>query len=127
MPLSLKKILLVDDETGFLDVMGRRLKRRGVDVSMASSGDEAVALVEQGFFDAAVTDLKMPGMDGLALLALLRQRAPDLPVFMLTGHGGEDEAREAVERGAAGYLHKPCELDDLMACIGDCLNKKMEK
>ena len=114
---SLYAVLLVDDEVGFLDVMGRRLRRRGIRATLAASGREALEVAGREHFDAVVTDLKMPGMDGLALMERLREAVPDLPVVLLTGHAGEAEAQEAVRRGAAEYLHKPCDFDMLLEAL----------
>lgn len=114
---TLRAVLLVDDELGFLDVMGRRLRRRGIRAALAASGQEALEAVRRERFDAVVTDLKMPGMDGLALMECLRDIVPDLPVVLLTGHAGEAEAREAVRRGVAEYLHKPCDFDMLLETL----------
>lgn len=114
---TLHSVLLVDDEVGFLDVMGRRLRRRGIRAVLAASGVEALEAVGRDTFDAVVTDLKMPGMDGLALMEQLREVAPGLPVVLLTGHAGEEEALEAVRQGAAEYLHKPCDLETLLETL----------
>lgn len=119
---TLSAILLVDDEQGFLDVMTRRLHRRGIRVRVAASGPEALTAASEESFDVVVTDLKMPGMDGLTLLEHLRESAPGLPVLLLTGHAGEDEAAEAVRRGAVAYLHKPCELETLLKKVDEVLN-----
>lgn len=120
---TLTAILLVDDETGFLDVMARRLQRRGIRVCVAASGSVALEAVAHDSFDVVVTDLKMPGMDGLTLLDRLRERVPDMPVLLLTGHAGEDEAAEALRRGAVAYLHKPCDLETLLERVQAVLNR----
>lgn len=120
---TLTAMLLVDDETGFLDVMARRLHRRGIRVCVAASGPEALEAVDRECFDVVVTDLKMPGMDGLTLLDHLRAVVPDVPVLLLTGHAGEDEAAEALRRGAKEYLHKPCDLETLLECVHGVLNR----
>lgn len=120
---TLTAILLVDDEQGFLDVMSRRLQRRGIRVCVAASGPEALNAIQHEGFDVVVTDLKMPGMDGLSLLGHLQEAAPALPVVLLTGHAGEDEAAEAVQRGAMAYLHKPCDLDTLLETVHEVLNR----
>lgn len=110
----LRTVLMVDDEAGFLDVMGRRLRRRGIAAFLADSGPKALELLDKAHVDIVVTDLKMPGMDGITLLDTLQQHYPALPVVLLTGHAGEEDASEAVRRGAASYLHKPCDLDELL-------------
>lgn len=121
---TLTAILLVDDEQGFLDVMARRLHRRGIRVCVAASGAQALIAVQHEGFDVVVTDLKMPGMDGLSLLDHLQEVAPTLPVVLLTGHAGEDEAAEAVRRGAMAYLHKPCDLETLLEKVHEVLNRE---
>lgn len=115
-------VLFVDDEDSFLDVMGRRLRRRGFEPVLAASGEEALGIVREARFDIVVTDLKMPGMDGLALMAHLRESLPQVPVVLLTGHAGVEEAREALRLGAAAYLHKPCDLDELLECFEKILS-----
>lgn len=117
----MRAVLFVDDEEGFLDVMGRRLRRRGFAPTLARSGEEALRALREAPFDVVITDLKMPGMDGLELVDRLKREAPHVPVILITGHGGEEEAREALRRGACDYLHKPCELEDLLACLARVL------
>ena len=117
-------VLFVDDEVGFLDVMGRRLRRRGIEAVLAPSGQDALEALRHQAFDAVVTDLKMPGMDGLTLMAHLREAFPLLPVILLTGHAGEEEAQEALRLGAADYLHKPCDLEDLLLCLARVLSRE---
>lgn len=121
---NLSAMLLVDDEQGFLDVMTRRLRRRGIRVRVAESGAQALIAVSEESFDVVVTDLKMPGMDGLTLLEHLHASLPGLPVILLTGHAGEDEAAEALRRGAVAYLHKPCELESLLQKVAEVLQGK---
>lgn len=112
-----RKVLLVDDETGFLGVLSRRLQRRGFDVTTAENGAEALRALRGTFMDAAVVDLKMHDMDGFELLRVCRRMTPEMPVIILTGHGSAAEAEEGMRLGAAGYLLKPCELDDLVRCL----------
>lgn len=119
--MNIRAVLLVDDEEGFLDVMGRRLRRRGIEATLAVSGEDALRAVHSAVFDAVVTDLKMPGMDGLALTEHLSRTAPGLPVILLTGHAGTEEAQKALSLGAAAYLHKPCDLEELLECLARVL------
>ena len=113
------KVMLVDDETSFLDVMQRRLSRRGLEVVTASAGTEAIRNLRGNEFDVVVVDLKMEDMDGIELLRILRLMDPELPVLMLTGHGSEQAAREGLALGAVDYLTKPCDLDELVARISE--------
>ncbi len=111
------KILLVDDELGYLEVLQKRMDRRGLAVTPVSSGTEAIRVARRQSFDAAVVDLKMEDMDGIEVLKVLKVMDPDLAVIILTGHGSEQAAREGMAHGAFDYLTKPCELSDLLERI----------
>ncbi len=110
-------LLLVDDEESFVSVLSKRLNRRGVEVTRALSGAEALRQVRKREFDVMILDLKMEEMNGLEVLKTVRIVAPEMAVIMLTGHGSEQAAREGVTLGATDYLLKPCDLDDLLAKI----------
>jgi len=111
------KLLLVDDEKGYVNVLSNRLSRRNIQVSKTYSGAEAIQAVRGQNFDVAVLDLKMEDMDGIEVLKVLKKMDPKLVVIMLTGHGSEKAAREGIAAGAFDYLTKPCELEDLLAKI----------
>lgn len=117
------RLLLVDDEAGFIRVMQKRLSRRGYVVDTAGSGAEALRTLRGATYDAAVFDLKMDDMDGFELLRVVRRMAPEMAVIMLTGHGGAEEAREGMRLGAAGYLLKPCEMEELVCAIERALGR----
>lgn len=117
------RLLLVDDEAGFIRVMQKRLARRGYVVATAGSGAEALRVLRAGAYDAAVLDLKMDDMDGFEVLRVMRRMAPEMAVVMLTGHGGAEEAREGMRLGAAGYLLKPCEMEELVCAIERALGR----
>ncbi len=109
------RILLVDDEAGFTDVLAKRLRRRGLEVRVALSGSEALRVLREQDFDAAVCDLKMVDMDGIEVLRIFKKMVPGMPVVMLTGHGSEEAAKDGLLAGAADYLLKPCDIDELLA------------
>lgn len=111
------RLLLVDDEKGFVSVLTKRIRRRNVNVTTAFSGAEAIKVLRQLEFDVAVLDLKMEDMNGLEVLKIFRIMAPRLVVIMLTGHGSAEAARQGLELGAFDYLTKPCELDELLEKI----------
>ncbi|AMK12635.1 response regulator [Pseudodesulfovibrio indicus] len=113
------RVLLVDDEIGFLDVLAKRMGKRGYAVTTAGSGAEGIQVLRGNDFDVAVLDLKLEDMDGIEVLQIMKKMVPDLPVIMLTGHGSEQAAREGVKSGAFDYLLKPCALDDLLDKIGE--------
>jgi len=108
------RLLLVDDEVGYLEVLCKRLKKRDFDVTTAFSGAEAIRAVRDRDFDVAVVDLKMEDMDGIELLKILKQMLPTLQVIMLTGHGSERAARNGISLGAFDYLLKPIDLGALL-------------
>ena len=117
------RLLLVDDEAGFTEVLAKRLRRRGLAVTVALSGGEALAALAQAPFDAAVIDFKMADMDGITVLQHFKQQAPGLAVLMLTGHGSQEAVREGLEAGAADYLIKPCDIDELLAKIAAAVDR----
>ena len=101
------KLLLVDDEEGFVNVLSNRLVKRGMDVRVAFSGSAAIQTLRRQDFDVAVLDLKMEDMNGIEVLKIFKKMDPKMPVIMLTGHGSEQAAREGIEFGAFDYLTKP--------------------
>lgn len=108
------RLLLIDDETGYVDVLANRLSRRNFQVGKAASGTKAFQLLRRKDFDVAVLDLKMEDMDGIEILKILKKMAPEIAVIMLTGHGSAEAAHEGIEHGAYDYLTKPCELNELI-------------
>lgn len=115
--LSRIKLLLIDDEEGYLNVLTKRIRRRKIDAIPAKSGYEGVEKIIKDDFDVCVLDLKMADIYGLELLKMFRLIAPQMPVIMLTGHGSHYAAQTALELGAFAYLNKPCELDELIEII----------
>jgi DNA-binding NtrC family response regulator len=111
------RLLLVDDEVGYLEVLSKRLHKRDLDVTTASTGQQAIQLLRRNTFDVAVVDLKMVDMDGIEVLRIFKKMDPDLAVIILTGHGSEQAAREGIEKGAFDYLTKPCDLESLLEII----------
>lgn len=108
------RILLVDDEEGYVAVLAKRLGKRDFVVKTALSGAEAIRILRNESFDLAVLDLKMEDMDGIEVLKVFKAMEPAMPVIMLTGHGSETAAREGIRFGAFDYLIKPCDLSELV-------------
>jgi DNA-binding response OmpR family regulator len=107
------KILLVDDEHEFVQTLAQRLKLRGYDVVTALSGEECLEKFSSKPFDLVVLDLMMPGMSGLEVLAGLKRAEKSIPVILLTGHGSTKEGMEGMKLGAADYLMKPLDINQL--------------
>jgi DNA-binding NtrC family response regulator len=117
------KLLLVDDEAGYVSVLAKRMARRGIDVTSALSGSAAIQTLRKQTFDVAVLDLKMEDMDGIEVLKVFKKMDPEMPVMMLTGHGSETAAREGIAFGAYDYLTKPCDLEELISKIRDAARR----
>lgn len=118
------KLLIVDDEVGFAEVLRKRLSRRGILVETAYRGEDAVRMLREKAFDVAVLDLKLEGMDGIEILKVFKMLAPELPVLMLTGHGCEKAAAESIRLGVADYLSKPVDFELLLEKVRQvCIRK----
>jgi DNA-binding NtrC family response regulator len=123
-------VLLVDDEVGFVETMAKRLNKRGLKVHAAFGGQEALdrlAQTTEQAIDVVVLDVKMPGMDGLEVLAAIKAKHPLVEVIMLTGHATVESAIEGMRAGAFDYLMKPAEMDVIMSKISDACDKKQRQ
>jgi DNA-binding response OmpR family regulator len=118
------KILLVDDERGFVDVISKRMSKRNIEVTKAYSGKDALQVLRKADFDAVVLDLKMEDMDGIEVLKIFKNIVPDLPIIMLTGHGSEEAARDGIQLGASDYLTKPCDFEELIVKIQEVVSSR---
>src|SRR5262245_52888822 len=103
------RILIVDDEATIRLTLGTLLTRAGYEVTSAENGPEAIAQLERQAFELMLVDLKMPGMDGMQVVAAARQRQPDLAIIVLTGHGSLETAVEGLHQGVFDYLLKTTE------------------
>jgi DNA-binding NtrC family response regulator len=112
------RILVVDDELKVREIIAKGLiKVGGFSVDTASNGLEAIGKIENDVFDLVLTDLKMPGMDGIELLKLVKGTRPDVMLIMMTAHGSIETAVEAMKLGADDYITKPIDLDELLIHI----------
>ena len=118
------RVLLVDDEEGYVNVLSNRLSKRHFSVTKMLSGVDAIRLLRKEDFDVAVLDLKMETMDGIEVLKIFKLMVPEMAVIMLTGHGSEEAAREGIALGAFDYLSKPCELDTIIDKINKAAHSK---
>ncbi len=113
----METILIVDDEKNYLLVLSAVLEEEGYEVLTAVSGAEALEVLASSEPDLVLTDMKMPGMDGIELLERIKARDPDLPVIMMTAHGTVDKAVEAMQKGAYTYLLKPFDNERLILYV----------
>ncbi len=114
---SRPRILLADDEVTLRDVLAQVLAEEGMDVIAVGDGRAAVDRLAAGAFDLVISDVKMPGLDGLALLEHVRGHHPGLGVVLLTAYGSVDSAVSAMKLGAADYIVKPVVFDDLLVKV----------
>jgi DNA-binding response OmpR family regulator len=121
---SSRRILVVDDEPNVLLTVEAILKQEGYSVDACSEGAAALTAVRERHYDLVLTDLKMPGVDGLAVLAEVRKRSPDTVTVMMTGFGSLDTAIGALQLGAYEYLLKPTEVPELKAAVRRALERK---
>ena len=117
------KVLMVDDEAQFRETTRKILEKKGFETLMAAGGREALDQLDQKP-DVVVLDVRMPDMDGNETLAEIQRRAPGLPVIMLTGHGADESAKQALTHGAVDYLSKPCDIDLLSSRILDAIRHR---
>jgi two-component system sensor histidine kinase/response regulator len=119
------RILIVDDEKAIRDFLCEALTRLGgYGVELAENGEEALKKIEKENFDLVLTDMKMPKMDGLQLIAEIAKSKPETLMVLLTGHGTIDSALEAMKRGASDYLSKPINLDELLVRLSKVLDER---
>jgi two-component system sensor histidine kinase/response regulator len=113
------RILIVDDDPALLEALPEavRLHIQGIEVDTCDSAAAAVERIEASDYDAIVTDIKMPGMDGLALLSVIRRKRPATPTLLITGHGEDDLGLRALEGGAFEYISKPIDRDSFIASL----------
>jgi two-component system response regulator PilR (NtrC family) len=120
-------LLFVDDEPSLRELMAERLKERGFEVTAADSGEKALQLLEQFAFDVVVTDLRMPGIDGSQVIAAALERYPGIVAIVITGYGTVKDAVDAIKRGAADFVAKPFQFDELMHVLQKALEQRRLK
>lgn len=120
-------LLMADDEEEFLSALATRLETRGLDVTTATDGPAAIKAAKKGGFDVALLDLRMPGMDGIELLKILKENHKFLEVIILTGYGKIDSYKEATKLGAFNYLEKPFDIDKLLEELKDAYSARLKK
>jgi DNA-binding response OmpR family regulator len=124
------RALFVDDEVEFLELMHKRLTRRGMDVITAPDGQTALKLLDQAIqegqtFEIVVMDVRMPGMDGLETLRHMKEKAPKIPVILLTGHACMGVAVQGLDLGAYDYMLKPVAISELIIKMEEAARSAM--
>jgi DNA-binding NtrC family response regulator len=113
-----EKILIVDDEPDMLKLLSMTIQRKTpYQVSVTNNPLEALELAKKGGFDLVITDLKMPGLDGIELLRAVKSLNPDTPVIMMTAYGTVESASEAMEKGGFDFITKPFRIEHILFAI----------
>ena len=120
MPLE---ILVVDDERGPRELLQTALIEEGYSVTAAKSGEEACQIFDEKHFELVITDLKMPGLNGITLLKEIKTRAPETLVILITGYASLRSAINAIREGAYDYLTKPFQLDELYIVVKNAVER----
>lgn len=115
------KILLVDDEEEFVQTLCERLDLRGIACRVALDGELGLKMMDEEVPDVVVLDMFMPGLKGLDVLELIRERHPKVQVILLTGQGATKDGMDGMKLGAFDYMIKPLSIDDLTAKIGEAV------
>ncbi|MFH1977572.1 MAG: response regulator [Pseudomonadota bacterium] len=118
------RVLLVGDEREFLEILLKRLLKRGIKVAGAGSGEEAIKIIKETPPDVVLLDVRLQGMDGIHTLREIKKIGPLVEVIMLTGHANLEIAVEGMESGAFDYLMKPTDVDELLYKLEDAFKRK---
>jgi signal transduction histidine kinase len=117
------QLLLVDDEVSYITTIAKRLEKRGIVPDVVTSARECLAIMEEKPVDVVVSDVKMPGMDGIELLHQIKNHHAETEVILLTGHASSSDGVEGIKTGAFDYLQKPVEFEQLFRKIRQAFNK----
>ena len=117
------RVLIVDDEQTVRDLVAKTLTMADYDVDTAPDGPSALDRLSATEYDLLITDLKMPGMDGLSVIREVRRRSTELPIVIITGYSTEASAIEAINLGVSGYLTKPFRLPRVLAVAARALGE----
>ena len=121
------RVLIVDDEVDFVEMLSLRLEEAGEKVVPAYSGRECLEILKKLQIDVVILDIKMPGMDGIQTLREIKKGFPLVEVIMLTGHGTTETAVEGMKLGAFDYLLKPTDFQDLLEKLENARKRKDEQ
>ena len=124
--MSTGKILVVDDEDIVRTSCSRTLSPEGYDVRLAKNGAEGLKMASEERFDLVLTDLKMPDMDGIEVLRIIKEKWPETAVIIVTGYQTVDTAVKAIKLGAYDYIEKPFTPDALITAVREALTNKQE-
>jgi len=117
-------ILIVDDDPGTCRMLALMFGKRGYEIEIAGTGREAIEKAQRRFFNVALLDIRLPEMDGVELIALLREMHPDMVVIMVTAYASLENAVRALNEGASAYLTKPLDMDRVLTIVKEVIEKQ---
>jgi DNA-binding NtrC family response regulator len=117
LPVPARSVLVIEDEESLRHSLAKALRRAGYVVETAATGGEGVDRFAKGAFDAVLTDMRLPDLSGLDVVAFCTETRPDVPVLLMTGYGTVEAAMEAMRRGARDFVRKPFRTDDVLALL----------
>lgn len=119
------RVLIVDDEEAFANNIAKLIAKRGYDIKAVYNGQSAIEALDEMDFDVIILDLKMPGLDGLATLKIIKGKKPGVEVIILTGHGSMDSGIDGIQLGAFDFIMKPVRFEDLYEKIRQAYQRKL--
>src|SRR3954453_45765 len=122
-----KHLLIVDDEPALREAIAERLADHGFIVEQAGSGEDAIQRLTDFAFDILITDLRLPGIDGAKVIEAALERYPEIIAIVITGYGTVKDAVEAIKRGAADFVSKPFQIDELLHVLDAALEQRRLK
>jgi len=122
-PTQTRRIVVVDDDHAVRTALHVNLQKAGFEVHLANSGDAAISILQEREIDICLSDVKMPGMNGIEFLQQVQNRWPNIPVVMMTGHGTIENAVTAMKTGASQYIIKPISKDELVVILEHTLEE----
>ena len=126
--MTIINLLLVDDEQSFVETIAQRLRRKGFSVTTALNAQNALNQINaDDSLEVVILDVKMPGMDGIETIQMIKKTRPLVEIIMLTGHATVNSAIEAIKLGAFDYLMKPCDLDELISKVNEAAGRKRNR
>lgn len=124
--MSERKILITDDRAGIRSLLKEVLQESGYEVLTAAGGQEGIKIVQENTIDIVLLDMKMPGMDGLETLRLIKKAQPNVKVIIMTAYEDMEIIKEVQKRGASCYISKPFDIEELLSTIKRLLKKSAE-
>lgn len=119
--VNVPNVLIIDDDKGMCKTLSRILELDGYAVTAANTGSNGVACIKESPFNIAILDIKLPDVDGVELLKIIKMTNPDLNIIMMTAYASTENAIKALNEGADAFVTKPFDIEELRAIVRVCL------